>query len=286
MLARSHNYAIIRELGCGTFGKVFEVTNGNETFAMKNVSNIDEYAIQEPVILKNTNHPNVIKYVDYFQENYSMNIVMEYADQGTLSTQTFNWSEQKVWKFLAQIGSALSYLHREGIIYRNLNPDKILCFSARNSEIVFKVADFGIDKLVDDASQNNHYRNTFSLKCLYMAPEVLKEEEHAFSADMWSLGAVTSFVCNGGKHLFRSNYDITQSEVMIDRLSDHFSLGLRKMIVKLLCVNSKERPIAFEIQKKAEEMLFEMRVEDFLKKSLVIGAATLFAFILFGRDEN
>ena len=119
-----------------------------------------------------------------------------------------------------------------------------------------------------------------------MAPEVLKEEEHAFSADMWSLGAVTSFVCNGGKHLFRSNYDITQSEVMIDRLSDHFSLGLRKMIVKLLCVNSKERPIAFEIQKKAEEMLFEMRVEDFLKKSLVIGAATLFAFILFGRDEN
>ena len=66
MLARSHNYAIIRELGRGTFGKVFEVTNGNETFAMKNISNIDEYAIQEPVILKNTNHPNIIKYVDCF----------------------------------------------------------------------------------------------------------------------------------------------------------------------------------------------------------------------------
>ena len=281
MFTKSRDYPIGRELGRGTFGRVFEVTNGNETFAMKVVSNIDEYAIQEPVILENTNHPNVIKYVDYFLEGRSLNIVMEYADQGALSKQKINWSEQEIWKFLAQMGSAFSYLYREGIIYRNLNPDNILCVSGNKSETVFKISDFGIARLVDDATRNNNYRNTCGVKCFYMAPEVLKEEECTFSADMWSLGAVASFVCNKGKHLFRSIYEVTQSEGVIDPLPDHFSLELRHIVVELLRVNAKERPIAFDIYKKADKVLLEMTLENnHQKKLLLILGAAFFFFVI------
>jgi len=41
----------------------------------------------------------------------------------------------------------------------------------------------------------------------YMAPEVLRVfQSYSFPADIWSLGALISFICNG-KHLFMSHYD-------------------------------------------------------------------------------
>ena len=108
-------YAVVRELGHGAKGAVFEVTKDNEKYAMKVVGNADKYDIQEVEILKCVNHPNVIKYVNSFQEFYywygtTVRIVMEYADKGPLSTQDLNWSELMVWKFKAQMGSALSFI--------------------------------------------------------------------------------------------------------------------------------------------------------------------------------
>ena len=124
-----NQYVVVRELGHGSFGKVYKVKKNNVDFAMKFIESIDQYAIQEVQILKNANHPNIIKYVDCFLENSSLKIVMEFADQGTLTTQHLSWSEKKIWEFLAQMGNAFAYLHGQGIIHRDLKPENIfMCF--------------------------------------------------------------------------------------------------------------------------------------------------------------
>ena len=209
---------------------------------MKVIANPNQLANEEIKILKLVNHPNIIKYFDSFEKNGSLNIVLEFADQGTLSTQTFIRTEIEVWGFLTQIGEALKHLHNHGIIHRDLKPDNILCVSAENNQIMFKISDFGIAKLVDHLTEVNHYTNTYAGTYCYMAPEVLKRQSYTFSADIWSLGAVLSFVCNNNSHLFNNNDQVKQLTVMMNPLPSSYSFRLRDLVTKMLNVNHHERP--------------------------------------------
>ena len=219
---------------------------------MKVINNPNQCAIQEVNILKLGKHPNIVRYFDSFLENGSLKIVMEFSDQGTLSTQTLIWTEETVWGFLAQMGSALTYIHRIGIIHRDLKLENILCVSAGNNQIMFKIADFGIAKLVDVVRQGNHYGNTYAGTYCYMAPEVLNSQPYTFSADIWSLGAVLSFLCNNNRHLFVSNDQVKQLMRIIDPLPFHYSSILRGLVTKMLNVNTHERPSASMIYKEAQ----------------------------------
>ena len=252
MEPNQHHYSLMKELGHGSFGTVWQVTNGSAIFAMKVINDPNQSAIQEVKILKLAKHPNIVRYFDSFLENGSLKIIMEFADQGTLSTQTLIWTEETVWGFLAQMGSALTYLHSIGIIHRDLKPENILCVSAGNNQIMFKIADFGIAKLVDAIRQGNHYANTYAGTYCYMAPEVLNKQPYAFSADIWSLGAVLSFLCNNNRHLFASNDQVKQLMEIIDPLPDHYSSDLQGLVTKMLNVNTLGRPGASMIYREAQ----------------------------------
>ena len=256
MQSNKPRYLIIQELGSGTFGKVYKVTNGSTIFAMKVIKNPGELAIQELHILKFTNHPNIIRYVDSFMKNDgSLNIVMEFADQGALSTQTLCWPEKKILKFAAQIISALGYLQTNGIIHRDLKPGNILCVSAGNNQILlFKVADFGNAKRVNDVMQDNHYANIYAGTYCYMAPEVLNRLPYTSKADIWSLGAVMFYVCYG-KHLFKDNGQVLELNGMIFPLSSNYSSYLQYLVARMLNVNTEQRPNALKLCFEAKQII-------------------------------
>ena len=97
-----------------------------------------------------------------------------------------------------------SYLHnfeRGKILHRDLKPDNILGVKAGPS-ITWKLADFGIAKLLVRERLSQMYAKTVVGTPIYMAPEVLRGERYADAADIWSLGAIMSFYCNRGAHLF------------------------------------------------------------------------------------
>ena len=131
--------------------------------------------------------------VHEFLENGSLKIVMELADQGALSAQTLIWAEEEIWKFKAQMVCALTYLHDNGIIHRNLKRENILCVSVGNNQRLFIVTDFGIAKIVAVATKDNRYTHAYAGTYYYMALEVLNRQLDTVSADIWSLGAVISF---------------------------------------------------------------------------------------------
>ena len=83
-------FPIIKKLGSGNFGDVFLVKrtppSPNWTqAAMKFIQSPGRDALQEVDFLKRQQHPNIIKYLDSFEKNGSLFIVMEYCDLGTLT---------------------------------------------------------------------------------------------------------------------------------------------------------------------------------------------------------
>ena len=258
MMPNYYGYAVVRKLGHGANGAVFEVTKDNEKYAMKVVEWPTKYDIQEAEILKGINHSNVIKYVDSFYEFYGKNvmkvtIVMEYADKGPLSIQNLHCSELMNWKLLANVVSALSYLHRVPIIHRDLKPDNILCVSTKENEVLYKIGDLGIPKRFDTSTKSRLYTNTIAGTFGYMAPEVLNELEYTCSADLWSLGAVSCFASKTNIHLSTDPKEVKLP--IIDSLPNKFSLRLKGIVLKLLKIDPKDRPSADSVFKEATDAI-------------------------------
>ena len=254
-------YTDFVEMGHGTFGTVYRARAraDNKIFAIKKLENTVSCKSQENEnsnlsapkevhILQNAKHSNIIKYFGAFPQNQKFYIVMEFANKGTLSSQNMDWNEKSIWEFLTQMANALDYLHQERIIHRDVKPDNILCISENNSTMTFKLSDFGTAKIFD---KTKLYTNTYCGTPGYMAPEVVFRENYTFSADIWSLGAVMSFVCNNGTHLFNDKYDVMRWLGTEDPLPRHLNSILRNVVNRLLRPNYEERPSAASVYKTA-----------------------------------
>lgn len=89
----------------------------------------------------------------------------------------FNYKEF----IIACIVLALEYIHKNKIIHRDLKPENIL-FDTKG---YVKLTDFGIARIY---SNNNHSDTSGTPG--YMAPEVIKGQQHGYSADYFALGIV------------------------------------------------------------------------------------------------
>jgi mitogen-activated protein kinase kinase kinase len=81
----------------------------------------------------------------------------------------------------------LAYLHREGILHRDLKADNILL----DVDGTCKISDFGISKKTDNIYGNDK-TNSMQGSVFWMAPEVIRSQGEGYSAkvDIWSLGCV------------------------------------------------------------------------------------------------
>ena len=118
-------------LGKGSFGSVYLVRRkqDNKIYALKTVimeklnKREQENSVNEVRILASVNHPNVIGYKEAFWEEdgnagSSLNIVMEYADDGDLQTkinkmrrEKLRFEENLIWSYSIQMIEGLKALH-------------------------------------------------------------------------------------------------------------------------------------------------------------------------------
>jgi serine/threonine protein kinase/formylglycine-generating enzyme required for sulfatase activity len=106
---------------------------------------------------------------------------------------------ETITQLLDQIGSALDYAHREGVIHRDLKPQNVLLDKSNNAFLT----DFGIAKLVSQTSALTHTNESVGTPA-YMAPEQWLKSAVDARADLYSLG-VMLFEMIGGQVPFQGD---------------------------------------------------------------------------------
>ena len=85
--------------------------------------------MNEIKILKEIDHPNIIKIIEYYESKWSLYIVTEHLDGGELFDKIEKkkaFSEKEACEIVSQILSAVAYMHSHNIIHRDLKPENII----------------------------------------------------------------------------------------------------------------------------------------------------------------
>lgn len=256
-------YTVTKKLGAGASGTVYEARDdaAGEVVAIKKMElgrqQKKELIISEIEVMRECTHPNIVNYIEsYLVRGDNLWVIMEYLDGGCLTDVVMETvlSEGQMAGICLKCVDALSFLHSNKIIHRDIKSDNILL--GMNGEI--KLTDFGFCAQI---SLNHDKRTTTVGTPYWMAPEIVARKKYSYKVDVWSLGIIVIEMMNGeppymNESPVRALYLIaTYGKPRIDNLSK-FSQELREFLDRCLEVNVDRRATA-------EELL----THEFLKKA-------------------
>ncbi|KAK4697163.1 hypothetical protein P7C71_g882, partial [Lecanoromycetidae sp. Uapishka_2] len=186
-------------LGKGAFGSVFRALNmgTGETVAVKQVKLADLPKSELRVItleidlLKNLDHPNIVKYRGFVKSAESLNIILEYCENGSLHSISKNFGkfpENLVGIYMSQVLHGLLYLHEQGVIHRDIKGANILT----TKQGLVKLADFGVATRTTTFNESSVVGTPY-----WMAPEVIELSGATTASDIWSLGCTVIELLDG-----------------------------------------------------------------------------------------
>ena len=155
-----------------------------------------ELVKQEIEIMKISQHPNLIRMLDVFENIEHIYIVMEVLEGGDLFSylekRKFKIPEQRAAKITHSLAAGLYYLHSYGVVHRDMKPENVLMVEkTENSDV--KIVDFGLSKMVGPSQLCSEPFGTLS----YVAPEVLQQKPYGKAVDVWSLGILAYLMMVG-----------------------------------------------------------------------------------------
>ena len=186
-------------LGRGAFGSVYRALNwsNGETVAVKQVRLADlpkaelNTIMQEIQLLKNLQHPNIVKYIDSTRDTENLYIILEYCENGSLHTICKNFGkfpENLVSLYTTQVLRGLLFLHEQGVIHRDIKGANILT----TKEGLVKLADFGVATKQQGLAEGSVVGTPY-----WMAPEVIELSGATTASDIWSLGCTVIELLDG-----------------------------------------------------------------------------------------
>ncbi|KAL0082583.1 kinase-like domain-containing protein [Phycomyces blakesleeanus] len=189
-------------IGKGQFGSVYrglDLTTG-EIVAVKRVKIVNgeldqEEIMKEVSLLKALSHTNVIQYIGFIKTQNHMNIILEYAENGSLMStlKAFGaFPEKLVASFSIKLLNGLEYLHANEVVHCDLKAANIL--TTKTGDV--KLTDFGISLNLKikcaDAGAVSGTPNWSRL-----APEVIELKGASTKSDIWSLGCTIVELATG-----------------------------------------------------------------------------------------
>ncbi|KAL9641092.1 MAG: hypothetical protein Q9204_000317 [Flavoplaca sp. TL-2023a] len=188
-VAELKDYQLGDCLGKGAFGSVFRALNmgTGETVAVKQVKLADLPKSELRVIT----HPNIVKYHGFVKSAESLNIILEYCENGSLHSISKNFGkfpENLVGLYMSQVLHGLLYLHEQGVIHRDIKGANIL----NNKQGLVKLADFGVATRTTTLHESSVVGTPY-----WMAPEVIELSGATTASDIWSLGCTVIELLDG-----------------------------------------------------------------------------------------
>lgn len=256
-------YQIIKMLGNGGMGCVFHVqSNGMETadFALK-VLDKEAYTdskldfLREADIMKKLNHPGIPKIMEVSEDQDYVYMVQEYIRGEPLSLvirKCGKIREEYVRIWMESMAATLDYLHKQGLIHRDIKPDNMML--THNCEI--KIIDFGLARKKEQIDQAD--KKVFGTLS-FTAPERFTKKVGTVQTDIYGFGATMYYVTTGKKPENMKTSPQESYATMAKKLSETAPEEITQILTKSIAVKPHQRYRSFD------EILCDLSHENQIK---------------------
>ncbi|KAM3135846.1 hypothetical protein pb186bvf_012099 [Paramecium bursaria] len=253
-------YSVGKVLGEGAYGTVSMVTHRRLGLlrAMKAIrkdalfEEEQQQLFAEMQILKDLDHPNIVKLYELFQDEKYYYLITEYLPGGELfdRIQKFkSYGEQDAVRLMKQVMSAVAYCHSKNIVHRDLKPENII-FNTDEQTSDLKVIDFGTSRKFDNKDNQKMTKRLGTP--YYIAPEVLTRNYNE-KCDIWSCGVILYILLAGYPPFNGRNENEIFQKIMSGRFQFHadewskVSQQAKDLITKMLNKDVELRPSAEQV---------------------------------------
>ena len=246
-----NRYKVVKTIGEGSYGQAFLCTENKthkdviikELNITQQEPKVRESSLNEAKILSKLNNPNIVKFIESFIEKGKLYIVMEYAEGGDLWRYIQNRNgrhipESQILIWIQQLCSALSYVHSQNILHRDLKSRNIFLDSENNA----KLGDFGIAKVLEHTGD---FAKTIVGSPFYLSPEICNGVPYDEKTDIWSLGCIFYEMCTLTPAFSGNNMGNVVMKILLQKqqpIPSMYSKELSKLINSMLMKEPSERP--------------------------------------------
>ncbi|XP_022901396.1 aurora kinase C-like [Onthophagus taurus] len=243
-----NDFELGHRLGRGKFGRVYSARERKTHYvvALKTIKKqevvnggVERQILREIEIQTHLKHPNILQLLTWFQDEFRIYLVLEYAGQGELYNHLKNspdgrFPEERSAKYVYQVADALEYCHKNHVIHRDLKPENILLTYEDN----VKISDFGWSVHAPSLR-----RNTMCGTLDYLPPEMVNNCEHSNYVDNWCLGILCYEFCVGRPPFESKDSEETYQKIktLKMRYPSCVPLGAVDLIKKLLVIQAHKR---------------------------------------------
>lgn len=209
-------------VGEGSYARVFSYVDPDYDikFAVKRAKKgITERDLQrfkdEFAVMKRLSFPYIVQVYRFDDERLEYR--MEYCDETLRSyfrrrNQQLKFASRK--RIALQLLYALNYIHREGLLHRDISLQNILLKVFSQGAVVVKLSDFGLVKQAD----STYTRSNTEVRGTIRDPYLASFADYNISNEMYSIGVVLSFIFTGKESL---QVDAGIANAIIQRCVDH-----------------------------------------------------------------
>lgn len=213
-------YRIVRLIGEGGMGAVYEAIHPGlkKRVAVKvllpRIAESQEARVRflrEGEAASRINHPHVVSVFDVGEDDGAPYLVMEYLEGQTLDVFLAARGALELVEAAAlflPIMAAVASGHECGVVHRDLKPQNIFVAQGRWGELVPKVLDFGVSKLIDHDGPPVTRTQTMLGTACYMSPEQARGARHVEArSDQFALGLILYEMLTG-RRAYRGENDL------------------------------------------------------------------------------
>jgi serine/threonine protein kinase len=199
---------------------------------------------QEVRVIARLEHPHILPVHDYGQDRDRLYLVMRYVGSGTLGDRLAHGRMElgQISRVMHQVGSALAYAHRNGVVHRDIKPNNVLIDEQGNCYL----SDFGLARVMAVSIRLTASGVGMGTPA-YMSPEQGSGQPVDVRSDVYSLG-IMLYEMATGQVPYQAN---TAMAVMLKHITDSLpppstinpdiSPELERVIVKALAKDPNDR---------------------------------------------